>query len=153
MPLPVPAPEPITVYDRQGADDFAALGRAVAAHQAQQHPVTLVYAPTSITHHHASPTPLTVSAARAGAPGHPGIDVNVTGYGSGFLPPADVSGLPPVPEHRTFAPLAFLVCGWSTLAAALGTAVTGGDAAALAATLAALTGTAASAAAMYRRQQ
>ena len=51
--LPVPASEPIVIYDRQGADDFAELAQ-VLAHQGS---VTFVYAPTTVTHHHAAPAP------------------------------------------------------------------------------------------------
>jgi len=85
--------------------------------------------PSSTTTPH-TPAPLAIPAAQAGGPAHPGIDIDATGR-SRYVPPAYVSALAPVPERRTLAPLRlFLVCGWSTLAA--------------------LTGTAASAAAIYR---
>lgn len=150
MNLPVPNREPIAIYDRQGADDFAAVGEALAAHRTQQSPVTIVYAPTVIHHH--TPAPAAAPAPRSGGPGHPGVDIDVTGYGSAYTPPAYVPALPPVPEHRSYAPLAFLLCGWSTLAAALGCAVTGGNPATIGATLAALTGSAASIAAIHRER-
>jgi hypothetical protein len=151
MTLPVPDRAPIVIYDRQGADDFAALGQALAAHRAQG-PVNLLYAPTTITHHHPAPAPAALPAAYAGRPGLPGIDMDATGYGGGYVPPAYVPELAPVPERRSYAPLGFLVCGWSTLAAALGCAVTGGNPATIGAILAALTGSAASFAAIHRGQ-
>jgi hypothetical protein len=146
MTLPVSSSEPIIISERRGADDFAELVQ-VLAHQG---PVTFVYASTSITHHHVTQAPVVAAATPGGWPGHPGTDVDLTGYGGAYVPPTDVAPLPAVPETRSYAPLAFLLCGWSTLAAALGCAVTGGNPAAVGATLAALTGSAASIAAIHR---
>ena len=138
MTLPVPASEPVVTHERQGADNLAELTHALA-HQAQQSSVVFIYAPTSIVHHPA-PTPSALPTPQAGSPGHAGIDIDATGYGGTYTPPVDVAPLPPVPERRNYAPLGFLVCGWSTIAGALATAVTGGDPAAIAATLGALAG-------------
>lgn len=152
MPLPVPAPPGLAAFrGRFGADDFAEFAQVLAP-RAQQGPMTLVYAPTTIVHHHTqAPAPLPTD--QAGTPAHPGIDIDTTSHDGAFTPPAYVSALPPVPERRTLAPLGFLLCDWSTLAAALATAVTSGNPAAIAVTFAALTGTAASAAAIYRGQR
>lgn len=145
--LPVSIPEPTVIYDRQGADDFVALGHALAAHRATQGPVTFVYAPITVTHHHAAP------ALHPAGPAHPGIDVDTTGHSGTYYPPTCVEPLPSVPEHRTLAPLAFMLSGWATLAAALFTAVTNGDPAAIGATLAALAATGCSFAAITRERQ
>ena len=76
----------------------------------------------------------------AGGTGHPGIDVDLTGYG-GFTPPAYVAPLPAVPESRSWAPLAFLACGTAFVGSAFVTAVTGGNLVAILATLGLLIGT------------
>lgn len=152
MTLPVPDREPLVIYDRQGADDFAALGEALASYRAQQGPVNFVYAPTTVIHQHRAPFPAVGAGPGTGGPNHPGIDVDLTGYGGDYEPPRFVAPLPAVPERRSLAPLAFLLCGWSSLAAALTTAVTGGDPAAIGATFAALAGAGISFGSLYRAQ-
>lgn len=113
----------------QGADDFAALGATLARARAEGAAVTVVYAPTSVTHHHhAAPAPTGSVApavrSRPSGAGHPGIDVDLTGYGGVFTVPADPGPLPTVAERREWAPLAMLVSCWSGLGAVFVTILT-----------------------------
>jgi hypothetical protein len=119
---------------------LAGLGEALARAEAEGRAVTLVYAPTTIHHHTTNHLPVAATApapvvvtmpVRAGGggrgTGHPGIDVDLTGYGE-FTPPAYVAPLPAVQESRSWAPLVLLVSGWSGIGAVFATAVTDGSA-------------------------
>ena len=133
MNLPVPDSASLVVRDTQGASDLAGLGDVLTRARAAGASVTVVYAPTSVTHHHASPTVASVSApfpARYTAPaGHPGIDVEVIGYGHGGYAdlPTNLAPLPAIPESRTFAPLALLLSAWAGGGATVAVALTSGN--------------------------
>lgn len=62
-------------------------------------------------------------ATLSAPPQHPGIDITIPG----FVPPAYVPPLPPVPETRSWAPLALLVCGGGFIGSAFLTIVTAGN--------------------------
>lgn len=54
-------------------------------------------------------SPAPYAAPAAGGTGHPGINITYpTSSGYGYALPANVAPLPPVPETRTLAPLAFI---------------------------------------------
>jgi hypothetical protein len=111
-----------------GSADLAALGATLARAQAEGAAVTVVYAPTSVTHHHAaSPVvvPVPVAQPYRGAAGHPGIDIDLTGFGGAFVVPADPGPMPTVAERREFAPLVLLASTWSGLGALVVAVVTG----------------------------
>lgn len=148
MDLPVPVSQPIVIREEKYTDDFAEFAR-VLAHQGSS---TVVYAPTTVVHQHSAPAPAVTAVPYPGTSNHPGFGVDLTGYGAAFEPPRFVAPLPAVPERRSLAPLAFLLCGWSTIAAALTTAMTGGNPAAIGATFAAMAGAGASFAVIYRGQ-
>ena len=120
---------PAGILPGQDAIDFSALGASIARAQAEGAAVTVVYAPASVTHHHhaaPAPTGSTGPAVRprpSGA-GHPGIDVDLTGYGGAFTVPADPGPLPAVAERREWAPLVMLVSCWSGLGALFVTILT-----------------------------
>lgn len=138
----------------QGVTDLTALAGALSRAQAERRDVTIVYAPTTITHtHHAAlPVPRPFgSAGSAGVgtgAGHPGIDVDASGY----APPADVAPLPAVAETRSLAPLAFLFSAWSFVGAACAAALTDGNPGSIAALVVSFAATGASGVALYRTQ-
>lgn len=124
--------ELIPVAEDRAAAQLAALRGAIAAVLEQGRTVNIVYAPTTITHHAppAEPAPAVraaypVPARPARTQDHPGIDVDLTGYGAGYAVPGFVSRLPEVPESRSWAPLILLTSGWSGLGAAFAIVVTG----------------------------
>ena len=129
MNLPVPDPAALVVRDTQSAGDLAGLNDVLTRARVAGAPVTVVYAPTSVTHHHAAPVPaaLPVPVPRPfrGAVGHPGIDVDLTGYGGGFELPADPRPMPVVAERREVAPLVLLASTWSGLGALAVSVLTG----------------------------
>lgn len=140
------------VPERQGTADLTALADVLARAQAEGHGITVVYAPTSITHTTTAPAPVPVGSAlpaRVGAPmGHPGIDIDATGYG--YVPPVYAAPLPPVIERREWAPLAFLLSGWGFVGAACAAALTEGNPAAVAALVLTFAASGASGIALYR---
>lgn len=122
----------LPVANERAAPDLDALRTAVAAVLEQGRAVNIVYAPTTTVHHHttAAPVPvapsvLVVPAAAGGGAGsgHPGIDVDVTGYGE-FAPPVYVAPLPAAPESRSWAPVVLMVSGWSGLGGVFAAALT-----------------------------
>ena len=114
-----------------GSDDLAALGATLARAQAEGAAVTVVYAPTTITHHHAAPAPapvaipVPVAQPYRGAAGHPGIGIDLTGFGGAFAVPQDPGPMPVVAERREYAPLVLLASTWSGLGALVVAVVTG----------------------------
>jgi hypothetical protein len=125
-------------------EQLTALLNAAATLAAAQRPIVLA-GPEAYPAPSASAAPVHAAygyptPAPAG-PGHPGIDVDLTGHGYSLILPANLTPLPPVPESRSFAPLAFLVSGTAFIASAFGTAVTGGNPLLIASTLGLLAGT------------
>lgn len=120
--------------NERAAPDLDALRSAVASILEQGGAVNIVYAPATTVHHHtasAAPVPvapsvvvLPVAAGGGRGAGHPGIDVDLTGFGGEFTPPAYVTPLPAVSESRSWAPMVLLVSGWSGLGAVFAAALT-----------------------------
>jgi hypothetical protein len=130
MPFPVPEYEPVAIREWQSSGDHAALREVLARAQADGTArVTVVYAPTSVTHHHAAPASVAVYSPATEpyrAPsGHPGIDVDLTGYGSAYVPPVDPGPLPAIAERHEWAPLVLLVSTWGGIGSAFLALLTG----------------------------
>ena len=118
------------------SSDLAGLGEVLARAEAEGRAVTFVYAPTTIHHHtttaepvpRSAPAPVVVlqpvTAGGGGDAGHPGIDVDLTGYGGEYAPPVFVAPLPEVGESRSWAPMVLLVSGWSGLGGVFAAALT-----------------------------
>jgi hypothetical protein len=123
----------LPVANERAAPDLDALRSAVAAVLEQGRAVNIVYAPSTTIHHHTTagapvpvaPSVVVVPAAAGGGSGsrHPGIDVDLTGYGE-FAPPVFVAPLPAVAESRSWAPMVLLVSGWSGLGGVFAAALT-----------------------------
>lgn len=117
--------------DQRSVPEFAALRGAIAEILEQGRTVNIVYAPTTVTHQAASEelalfrTAYPVPVSHEWTQAHPGIDVDLTGHGGGFVLPVNVAPLPQVPESRSWAPLVLLVSGWSGLGALFVTVLTG----------------------------
>ncbi len=120
-------PAPVAARIEHGTDDFAALRATLARAQAEGAPVTVVFAPTTVTHHHTAPgTGMPGYApARQGGPGHRGIDVDLTGYGAVYTLPPDPGPLPAVPERHEWAPLVMVATAWSGIGSVFVTILTG----------------------------
>lgn len=118
--------------------ELTALLNAAVAYERARRPIILT---GPETHPAPAHVPYGYPARAPGGPGHSGIDVDLTGHGSSFTPPAYVAPLPSVPESRSFAPLAFLITGTAFIGSAFVTAATGGNVVAILATLGLLAGT------------
>lgn len=128
MTFPVPNEESAAIPEVLSADGSTALREFLTRAQADGAArVTVVYAPT-VTHHHAAPR-LPVASAASGrswtGPMHPGIDVNLSGYGGTYAPPQNPAPLPAVAERRELAPLVLLVSTWTGLGGLFVTILTG----------------------------
>jgi hypothetical protein len=154
---PVPNSAWLVVRDAQSTDDLAELRDVLTRAHTAGAQVTVVYAPTSITHHHAAP--FVIATARAAQPyaapaGHPGIDVDLTGFGSGGYAalPTNLAPCPAVRESRTVAPLALLLSTWAGGGSAIAVGLTSGNPYAVVALVLAFFGAGGSLAALHRHE-
>jgi hypothetical protein len=154
---PGPNSASLVVRDAQSTDALAELRDVLTRAYSAGAPLTVVYAPTSITHHHvASSVVATTPAAQpyAAPAGHPGIDVGLTGYGSSgnAALPTKLAPPPAMRESRTVAPLALLLSTWAGGGSAVAVALTSGNPYAVAALVLAFFGAGGSLAALHRSE-
>ncbi|WP_034266754.1 hypothetical protein [Actinospica robiniae] len=155
MNRPVPNSASLVIRDAQSTDDLAELRDVLTRAHSAGAAVTVVYAPTSVTHHHAAPAVVATTPAAqpyAAPAGHPGIDVDLTCYGSGGYAalPTNLAPLPAVGESRTVAPLVLLLSTWAGGGSAVAVALTSGNPYAVAALVLAFFGAGGSLAALHR---